>query len=66
MKELDEIEKEIAKEVALDNRNKIVQAFSSMTETDGIANINELWILNRNMFPKKIKALPIAKKRFKW
>ena len=28
MKELDEIEKEIAKEVALDNRNKIVQCTS--------------------------------------
>ena len=66
MKELDEIEKEIAKEVALDNRNKIAQAFSSMTETDGIANINELWILNRNMFPKKSKALPMGEKRCKW
>ena len=34
-KELDDIEEDIAREIAENNRNKVVDAFHVLTETDG-------------------------------
>ena len=60
--ELSEIEKEIANEISLENRNKIVEALKTLTDTDGTANVNGLWNLKRKIFPKNITPLPVAKK----
>ena len=62
VKELTIVEEMIAKEIAEDNRNKIVEAFKTMTDTDGTANINGLWSLKRKLFPKNSKPLPVAKR----
>ena len=60
--ELVEIEEKIAKEIAEENRNKVIDAFKSMTDTDGTANVNGLWSQKRKLFPKNMKQLPVAKK----
>ena len=61
-KELEEIEVEIASEIANENRNKVIETFKVLSETDGTINVNGMWGLKRKIFPKNIKQLPTAKK----
>ena len=60
--ELKGIEEEIANEIAEDNRDKVVDAFKALTDTDGTVNINGMWGQKRKIFPKNAKQLPLAKK----
>ena len=59
--ELDEIEEEISKEVSKDTRDKIIENFKTLAETDGSTNVNGMWNLKRKIFPKHSKPLPVAK-----
>ena len=49
-------------EVANDNREKVMNAFKLLSNTDGTANVNGMWGLKRKIFPKNPKQLPHAKK----
>ena len=50
-KELGEIEVEIANEVAHENRNKVVDTFKELSDTDGTTNVNGMWVSKRKLFP---------------
>ena len=58
--ELKGIEEEIANEIAEDNRNKVVDAFKALTDTDGTVNINGMWGQKRKTLPKNSKLLPAS------
>ena len=60
--ELDEVEDNISKEVSKDNRDKVMEAFRDLTDTDGSIHINGLWSLKNKTFPKNTKPLPCAKR----
>ena len=60
--ELEEVEEDISNEVAKDIRDKIVENFKVLADTDGSTNINGMWNLKNRIFPKHTKPLPVAKK----
>ena len=62
IEELDNVEKEIAKEVANENREKVISTFKLLSNTDGTTNVNGMWGLKRKIFPKNSRQLPLAKK----
>ena len=62
LKELTEVEEEISSEVGKDNRDKVMDSFKTLADTDGTININGLWNLKKKVFPKNTKPLPCAKK----
>ena len=47
-KELDEIEFEITNEISMENRNKVIETFKVISETDGTTNVNGIWGLNKD------------------
>ena len=53
--ELDEVEDNISKEVSKDNRDKVMEAFRDLTDTDGSIHINGLWSLKNKTFQKHTK-----------
>ena len=61
-KELDDLEVEIGNEIANDNRNKVMNTFQALSDTDVTTNVNGMWGLKRKIFPKNVEQLPTAKK----
>ena len=64
-KELEEVEQNISNLSAKDNRDKIVENFAKLSNTDGSTNANGVWAVNRKVFPKNTETLPFAKKNDK-
>ena len=62
IEELANVENEIAMEVGKQNRDKVVDAFKILANTDGTTNVNGMWGIKRKIFPKHSKQLPVAKK----
>ena len=62
--ELEKLESEISKIVVEDNRNKVVENFSSLKKHDGTTNTSGVWKIVRKVFPKNNETLPFAKKDF--
>ena len=60
--ELEKVEEEISNEVPKNNRDKIVDNFKGLTDTDNSTNINGMWNLKSKILPKHTKPLPVAKK----
>ena len=58
---INQTESEISKMSALDNRNKVIDNFSSLARNDGTTNQNGVWALKRKLFPKSRESLPFAK-----
>ena len=48
--------------MTLENRNKVVNNFKSLSDTDGILNTNGMWKLKKKLFPKHVQSVPTAKK----
>ena len=53
--ELEETEASISKLTAIDNRNKVIENFETLSGIDGSANQNGVWALKRKIFPKNNK-----------
>ena len=47
---------------AVENRNKVVNNFKSLSDTDGTLNTNGMWKLKKKLFPKHVQSVPTAKK----
>ena len=62
MEDLRALEERIVSEVAVDNRNKVMDNFQKLANTDGSTNINGMWKLKKKVFPKNPPSLPTAKK----
>ena len=62
LEDLIDVEKEITNEVAKDNRDKVMDSFKTLADTNGTININGIWSLKKKVFPKNTKPLPCAKK----
>ena len=60
--EIKEVEKRISNLSSKENRDKIVNNFSSFTNTDGSTKMHGVWAVNRKVFPKNTETLPFAKK----
>ena len=60
--ELEEVEEYISNEVAKDIRDKIVDNFKVLADSEGSTNINGMWNLKNRIFPKHPKPVPVAKK----
>ena len=60
--EIKEVEKRISNLSSRENRDKIVNNFSSFTNTDGSTKMHGVWAVNRKVFPKNTETLPFAKK----
>ena len=56
------LEEKIVREVAEDNRNRVINNFENLSITDGSTNINGMWKLKKKVFPKHQPSLPSAKK----
>ena len=59
--ELEETEKKISELSAEENRNKVVDNFASLSDSDGTTNQNGFWAIKRKIFPKNKESLPFAK-----
>ena len=60
--DLKALEERIVSEVAVDNRNKVMDNFQKLANTDGSTNINGMWKMKKRIFPKNPPSLPTAKK----
>ena len=56
------IEKEIADKVALENRNIILKNFKQLSDNCENVNLQKLWKLMKNLWPKNISVIPTAKR----
>ena len=62
IEELENVENEITSEISKENRDKVIESFKTLSETDGSININGMWSMKKKVFPKNTKPLPCAKK----
>ena len=60
--EIDEIEMQISKLSAEENRNKFVENFSQLAGNEGGTSHAGVWAIHRRIFPKNCETLPFAKK----
>ena len=58
IEELENVEKEITSEISKENRDKVMESFKTLSETDGSININGMWSIKKKVFPKNTKPLP--------
>ena len=56
------LEDEISDSVAEENRNKIVDNFKGLSNSEGTFQPNGMWNIKRKVFPKNKEFLPFAKK----
>ena len=59
--ELLEIEAKLSEQVAVKNRNKVIENFGSLDINEGALNVNGMWALQKKIFPKNPPSLPTAK-----
>ena len=59
--ELLEIEAKLSEQVAVKNRNKVIENFGSIAINEGALNVNGMWDLQKKIFPKNPPSLPTAK-----
>ena len=60
--ELLETEKAIGKEIYEKNREKVIENFKNLEDSEGLVNTNGMWNLKKKVFPKNKESLPCAKK----
>ena len=60
-----EIDKEIAETEALQNRNKIIEHFKSLSDDPESVNLQQMWKTNKKLWPIWGNNFPTAKKNHK-
>ena len=58
--ELEILESKICEIVAMANRNKVIENFGSLRNSDGRTNTIGVWKIVRKVFPKNKETLPFA------
>ena len=61
-KKIELIEEEIAEKVALQNRNIIVKNFKQLSDNCENVNLQKMWKLMKNLWPKNNSVIPTAKR----
>ena len=62
---VEEIENKISELSAEENRNKIVENLSHLSDGNGTTSHSGLWAINKKLFPKNKESLPFAKNTLK-
>ena len=62
IEEIKETEDKLSILTAEENKNKVIENFEALANTDGSCNINGIWKMKKKMFPKNKQAIPVAKK----
>ena len=64
-RDISEVEKEIAQEIAAENAKVVSDNFQTMGDATGSLNINSMWGLKNKIYPKKKPSLPTGKRNKK-
>ena len=57
------MEKEITSEISKENRDKVMESFKTLSETDGSININGMWSIKKESIFQKHQTSTMCQKR---